>query len=73
MGLLIAACRVLQPEVFHVEFEYAILTKFLNSTISCCRFHLGQSWWRNIQIVGLSVEYTDKSSEIGKWLTHLFG
>jgi hypothetical protein len=51
----------------------AILTKFPNYTISCCRFHLGQSWWRKIQAVGLSVEYKDKSSEIGKWLTHFFG
>jgi hypothetical protein len=75
--LLIAACRernlVLQPEVFHIDFEYAmhsaILTKFPNSTISCCHFHLGQSWWRKIPAVGLSVEYKDKSSEIGKWLT----
>ena len=66
--LLIAACRernlVLQPEVFHIDFEYAmhsaILTKFPNSTISCCRFHLGQSWWRRIQAVGLSVEYKKK-------------
>jgi hypothetical protein len=54
--LLNAACRernlVLQPEAFHIDFEYAmhsaILTKFPNSTISCCRFHLGQSWWRKI-------------------------
>ena len=63
--------------MFHVDFEYAmhsaILTKFPNSTISCCHFHLGQSWWRKIQAVGLSVEYKDKSSEIGKWLTHFFG
>ncbi len=68
--LLIAACRernlVLQPEVFHIDFEYAM------HTISCCRFHLGQSWWRKIQAVGLSVEYKDKSSEIGKWLTIFF-
>jgi hypothetical protein len=79
--LLIAACRernlVLQPEVFHIDFEYAmhsaILTKLPNSTISCCRFHLGQRWWRKIQAVGLSVEYKDKSSEIEKWLTHFFG
>ena len=78
--LLIAACLernlVLQPEVFHIDFEYAmhsaILTKFPNSTISCCRFHLGQSWWRKIQAVGLSVEYKDKSSEIGKCLTIFF-
>jgi hypothetical protein len=62
--LLIAACRernlVLQPEVFHIDFEYAmriaILTKFPNSTISCCRFHLGQSWWRKIQAVGFNAD-----------------
>jgi hypothetical protein len=65
--LLIAACRernlVLQPEVFHIDFECAmhsaILIKYPNSTISCCRFHWGQSWWRKIQAVGLSVEYKD--------------
>jgi hypothetical protein len=63
--LLIAACRernlVLQPEVFHIDFEYAmriaILTKFPNSTISCCRFHLGQSWWRKIQAVGFNADF----------------
>jgi hypothetical protein len=40
--------------VFHIDFEYAmhsaILTKFPNSTISCCRFHLGRG-----------VNITDKS------------
>jgi len=36
-----------------------------------CRFHLAQSWWR--KIVGLSKEYKDKTSEIGKWLGYIFG
>jgi hypothetical protein len=36
-------------------------------------FHLGQSWWRKIQSLGLSNEYKDKESDIGKWLLMTFG
>ena len=42
-------------------------------TVKCCRFHLGQSWWRKIQSLGLSNEYKDKESDIGKWLLMTFG
>ncbi|VDI43158.1 Hypothetical predicted protein [Mytilus galloprovincialis] len=33
----------------------------------------GQSWWRKIQSLGLSADYKDKDSDLGKWLTHFFG
>lgn len=38
-----------------------------------CRFHLTQSWWRNIQNLGLAKEYKDKDSECGRWLRWIFG
>jgi hypothetical protein len=31
------------------------------------------SWWRKIQKVGLSSEYKEAESEIGKWMKGLFG
>ncbi|CAC5397336.1 unnamed protein product [Mytilus coruscus] len=78
--LLIDVCTTrrltLQPEVFHIDFECAMHTAvtktFSAASISCCRFHLGQSWWRKIQL-GLSADYKDRDSDFGKWLTHFFG
>ena len=51
----------------------AVQATFPQTTIDCCRFHLGQNWWRRIQKLGLSAQYKDKSSEIGRWLTRFFG
>lgn len=65
----------IQPRVIHIDFERsmhnAIRVAFPTTLIDCCRFHLGQNWWRRIQKLGLSTEYKDKSCEIGKWLTRL--
>ena len=36
------------------------------------QFHLGQSWWRKIQQLGLSTEYKDVNSEIGALLKNFF-
>jgi hypothetical protein len=33
-----------------------------------CRFHLGQAWWRKIQVMGLSPQYQENNNEVGKWL-----
>ncbi|CAC5397190.1 unnamed protein product [Mytilus coruscus] len=51
----------------------AVRVIFPNADISCYRFHLGQSWWRRIQTIGLSTEYRERSSEVGKWLSQFFG
>ena len=51
----------------------AVQATFPQTTIDCCRFHLGQNWWRRIQKLGLSAQYKDKNSEIGRWLTRFFG
>ncbi|XP_068238357.1 uncharacterized protein [Palaemon carinicauda] len=67
----------LQPSVLHVDFEFPILTilkeTFPDAIIKCCRFHLGQAWWRKIQNLGLSKEYKDKNSDIGQWLKLSYG
>lgn len=54
-----------QPEKINLDFEIAahsaFRASFPNATLLCCRFHLGQAWYRNIQKLGL-----DTDSEIGK-------
>lgn len=72
-----ALCDHLNPQVVFVDFEEAIhiaLRKMWPSVnIKGCRFHLGQSWWRMIQSVGLASEFRDKDSGIGRALKYLFG
>ena len=51
----------------------AVQATFPQTTIDCSRFHLGKNWWRRIKKLGLSAQYKDKSSEIGRWLTRFFG
>ena len=67
----------LKPAVIHIDFERimhnAITSCFPDIQIDCCRFHLGQNWWRKIQSLGLSKVYMDKSSEEGKWLSKFYG
>jgi hypothetical protein len=78
---LIRICREkgleFSPSTVHVDFEETVM-KVVKSllptvTVKCCRFQLGQSWWRKIQSLGLSNEYKDKESDIGKWLLMTFG
>ena len=38
-----------------------------------CLFHLKQSWWRKIQELGLSAEYKDGESAVGRFLKSTFG
>jgi hypothetical protein len=61
---------VLSPRIIHINFEKAmhnaVLSTFPNTSIMCCRFHLGQNFWKKIQSLGLSPMYKDKSSDIGK-------
>jgi hypothetical protein len=62
----------LSPETIDIDFEVSmhnVLRDILtNSRIICCRFHLGQAWWRKIQVLGLSPQYKEHNSEVGKWL-----
>ncbi|KAE9544413.1 hypothetical protein AGLY_001592 [Aphis glycines] len=64
-------------DVIFVDFETsiykAIRLTWPLAAIKGCRFHLDQSWWRKIQSLGLSTDYKDKESDIGKFLTYIFG
>lgn len=66
----------LQVARMHFDFEEAAISAFREvfpgAEISGCRFHLGQSWYRRIQKLGLTGEYREKTAT-GKWLCRFFG
>jgi len=43
----------LSVKIFHADFEkaarIAVLQSFPQCIIVCCKFHLGQSWFRRLQ------------------------
>lgn len=67
----------LNIELLHLDFEPAVYdaarTVWPNVIIKACQFHLGQSWFRKIQSLGLTNTYKDSESEVGKWLKSFFG
>lgn len=68
---------IFKPQHIVSDFEKGILQaaikEFPNTTLVGCRFHLSQAWWRKIMGLGLTIEYKNKNSEIGKWLHYVFG
>jgi hypothetical protein len=66
-----------KPAVVHVDLEITVHNVFRQmfpqTSTQCCRFHVGQSWWRKIQKTVLSTEYKDNESNIEKWLRSFFG
>ena len=59
-----------------IDFEIAMLNAIkekLQCKVVGCRFHLGQSWQRQIGKKGLATHYTYKDSPEGSWLRGLFG
>uniref|UniRef100_A0A6P7F583 Uncharacterized protein LOC114326048 n=1 Tax=Diabrotica virgifera virgifera TaxID=50390 RepID=A0A6P7F583_DIAVI len=67
----------LNPTKIVIDYELGIHSSmrevFPEANVVGCRFHLAQAWWRKVQNVGLSSEYKNENSEIGKWLKHIFG
>ena len=65
------------PKIVYADFETAIHNAVTKVWPGCevkgCRFHLGQSWWRKIQSLGLSKEYGKKDSEVSQFLKKIFG
>jgi len=65
------------PTYVHIDFESAIHSAVRNvlptAQIKGCRFHLGQSWWRKIQSLGLTKVFKDYNSEKSQFLKYLFG
>ena len=59
-----------------IDFEVAMINAIkekLECNVFGCRFHLGQSWQRQIGKKGLATHYTTSDSPQGKWLRGLFG
>ena len=76
--LIKALCsKKLKPQNVLMDFELSahngILCTFPNARIKCCRFHLGQAWYRQIGKLGLKIEYDNNESEISNWLKYFFG
>jgi len=65
------------PTVVYVDFETAIhnlvTTVWPGLEVKACRFHLGQSWWRKIQSLGLIKQCGKKDSEVSQFLKKIFG
>ena len=58
---------------FEKSIHAAVERVWSSATIKCCRFHLGQSWWRKIQALGLTDTYRDRDSPDGRLLKYFFG
>ena len=58
---------------FFFQLHNVLKEIFPDAQLKCCRFHLAQAWWRKIQSVGLSNEYKNTESQLGKWLKWFFG
>ena len=69
----------LENKTIHLDFEKAAheavkhVLPTLNFALRGCLFHLKQSWWRKIQEVGLSSEYKNSESAVGRFLKSTFG
>ena len=65
------------PTIFYADFETAIHNAVTTGCPGCevnaCRFHLGESWWRKIQFLGLSKQYGKKDSEVSEFLKKIIG
>jgi len=65
------------PTIVHADFETAIhntvTTVWPGCEVQAFRFHLGQSWWRKIQSLGLSKQYGKKDSEVSQFFKKIFG
>ena len=58
---------------FETAIHNAVTTVWPGCEVKACRFHLGQSWWRKIQSLGLSKQYGTKDSEVSQFLKKIFG
>lgn len=74
--LLLQTCPLMPASVV-IDFEAAIHKAARKAwpgvLIIGCRFHIRQSWYRKIQVLGLQTQYNDEKSSVGKWLRYCFG
>ena len=57
---------------FFFQLYNVLKEMYPDAQLKCCRFHLAEAWWRKIQSVGLSNEYKNAESQLGKWLKWFF-
>ena len=59
-----------------IDFEQGMISvlknHFQNINVHCCRFHLGQSWNRQIGKHGLNFAFYNQTQPLGLWLKSLF-
>jgi len=64
------------PAIVYADFDTtihsAVTTVWPGFEVKAC-FHLGQSWWRKIQSLGLSKQRGKKDSEVSHFLKKIFG
>ena len=72
--LLVEAVKInvnIQPKIIYADLEIsihnAVKSVWSDSKVKICRFHLGQSWWRKIQSLGLNNPYEETDSEVCKF------
>jgi hypothetical protein len=67
-------CCCMVPELWTLvrKQNTGPLWKISNATIKCCWFHKGQTWWRNIQIIGSILEPRLKNGYPISLLCHSF-
>ena len=58
---------------FETTIHNAVTKVWPGLEVKACRFHLGQSWWRKVQSLGLSRQHGKKDSEVGQFLKEIFG
>ena len=70
-------CECFFPAIVYADFETAVhnavTTVWPGLEVKACRFHLGQSWWRKIQSVGLSKQNGEKDYEVNQFLKKISG
>jgi hypothetical protein len=70
-------CVTVCPTTVYADFEAAIHNAVTRVWPSCevkaYRYHLGQSWWRKLQSLGLSKQYGEKDSEVSQFLKKILG
>jgi len=58
---------------FETAIHNAVTTVWSGLEVKACSFHLEQSWWREIQSLGLNKQYGMKDSEVSHFLKKIFG
>jgi hypothetical protein len=65
------------PTIVYADFEIAInnavTTAWPVLEVKACRFHLGKTWWRKMQSLGLRKQHGKKDSEVSQFLKKIFG